>query len=118
VHLYIYLIYFHQAYLYDLCDDYFCTWFNKNDLIISLISYNLCKSELNNEHVNEEQEIIDSSSIMSSSDNILIELVAELYQRTKQSSILSYEALLLLRPLPLLPVHIGLLDRLMNKMVF
>ncbi|CAF4596584.1 unnamed protein product, partial [Rotaria sp. Silwood2] len=48
-----------------------------------------------------EQEIIDSSSIISSSDNILIELVAELYQRTKQSSTLSYEALLLLRPLPL-----------------
>ncbi|CAF4779192.1 unnamed protein product, partial [Rotaria sp. Silwood2] len=43
---------------------------------------------------------------MSSSDNILIELVAELYQRTKQSSTLSYEALLLLRPLPLLLVHI------------
>ncbi|CAF2597686.1 unnamed protein product [Rotaria sp. Silwood2] len=44
VHLYIYLIYFYQAYLYDLCDDYFCTWFNKNDLITSLISYYLCKS--------------------------------------------------------------------------
>ncbi|CAF4740034.1 unnamed protein product, partial [Rotaria sp. Silwood2] len=53
--------------------------------------------------------------MISSSDNILIELVAELYQRTKQSSALSYEALLLLRPLPLLFVHIGLLDRLMNK---
>ncbi|CAF3968088.1 unnamed protein product, partial [Rotaria sp. Silwood2] len=58
-------------------------------------------NSLNNEHVNEEQEIIDSSSIISSSDNILIEFVAELYQRTKQSSTLSYEALLLLRPLPL-----------------
>ncbi|CAF3410299.1 unnamed protein product, partial [Rotaria sp. Silwood2] len=58
------------------------------------------------------------SSIISSSDNILIELVAELYQRTKQSSTLSYEALLLLRSLPLLLVHIGLLDRLINKMVF
>ncbi|CAF2784231.1 unnamed protein product [Rotaria sp. Silwood2] len=55
---------------------------------------------------------------MSSSDNILIELVAELYQRTKQSSTLSYEALLLLRPLPLLLVHIGLLDGLMNKVTF
>ncbi|CAF4731216.1 unnamed protein product, partial [Rotaria sp. Silwood2] len=72
----------------------------------------------NNEHVNEEEEIIDSSSIISSSDNILIELVTELYQRTKQSSTLSYEALLLLRPLPLLLVHIGLLDRFMNKIVF
>ncbi|CAF4837407.1 unnamed protein product, partial [Rotaria sp. Silwood2] len=43
---------------------------------------------------------------MSSSDNILIEVVAELYQRTEKSSTLSYEALLLLRPLPLLLVHI------------
>ncbi|CAF4738839.1 unnamed protein product, partial [Rotaria sp. Silwood2] len=43
---------------------------------------------------------------MSSSDNILIELVAELYQRTKQSSTLSCEALLLLRSLSLLLVHI------------
>ncbi|CAF4685051.1 unnamed protein product, partial [Rotaria sp. Silwood2] len=72
---------------------------------------------LNNEHANEEQEMIDSSSIISSSDNILIELVGELYERTKQSSTLPYEALLLLRPLPLLLAHIGLSDRLMNKMV-
>ncbi|CAF3779088.1 unnamed protein product [Rotaria sp. Silwood1] len=43
-----------------------------------------------------EQTIIASSSIISSSDNILIELVEELYTRTKQSSILPYEALLLL----------------------
>ncbi|CAF3198018.1 unnamed protein product [Rotaria sp. Silwood2] len=135
VHLYIYLIYFHQSYLYDLCDDYFCTWFNKNDLIISLISYNLCKSDMLLGQTTKEynqlyiyliernyklikEEIIDSSSIISSSDNILIELVTELYQRTKQSSTLSYEALLLLRPLPLLLVHIGLLDRFMNKIVF
>ncbi|CAF2853501.1 unnamed protein product [Rotaria sp. Silwood2] len=118
VHLYIYLIYFHQSNLYDLCDDYFRTWFNKNDLIISLISYNLCKSSILLGQTTKEynqlyihliecnyklikQEIIDSSSIISSSDNILIEFVAELYQRTKQSSTLSYEALLLLRPLPL-----------------
>ncbi|CAF4805460.1 unnamed protein product, partial [Rotaria sp. Silwood2] len=46
---------------------------------------------------------------MPSSDNILIELVAELYQRTKKSSTLSYEALLLLRPLSLLLVHIACL---------
>ncbi|CAF5003129.1 unnamed protein product, partial [Rotaria sp. Silwood1] len=52
----------------------------------------------------------------SSSDNILIELVTELYERTKQSSTLPYEALLLLRPLPLLLAHIGLSDRLMKKM--
>ncbi|CAF1100951.1 unnamed protein product [Rotaria sp. Silwood1] len=36
-------------------------------------------NSLNNEHVNKEQTIIDSSSIISSSDNILIELVEELY---------------------------------------
>ncbi|CAF1557556.1 unnamed protein product [Rotaria sp. Silwood1] len=63
---------------------------------------------LNNEHVNKEQTIIDSSSIISSSDNILIELVEELYTRTKQSSTLPYEALLLLRPLSLLLAHISL----------
>ncbi|CAF1416708.1 unnamed protein product [Rotaria sp. Silwood1] len=61
--------------------------------------------------------MINSSSIISSSDNTLIALVAELYERTKQSSTLPYEALPLLRPLPLLPGHIGLSDRLMNKMV-
>ncbi|CAF5065914.1 unnamed protein product [Rotaria sp. Silwood1] len=50
--------------------------------------------------------MIDSSSIISLSDNILIALVAELYERTKQLSTLPYEALLLLRPLPLLFAHI------------
>ncbi|CAF1454079.1 unnamed protein product [Rotaria sp. Silwood1] len=54
-----------------------------------------------------EQTIIDSSSIISSSDNILTELVEELYARTKQSSTLPYEALLLLRPLSLLLAHIS-----------
>ncbi|CAF5052493.1 unnamed protein product, partial [Rotaria sp. Silwood1] len=54
-----------------------------------------------------EQTIIASSSIISSSDNILIELVEELYTRTKQSSTLPYEALLLLRPLSLLLAHIS-----------
>ncbi|CAF5155848.1 unnamed protein product, partial [Rotaria sp. Silwood1] len=53
-------------------------------------------NSLNNEHVNEEQEMIDSSS-----DNILIALIAELYER----------------PLSLLLSHISLSDRLMNKMV-
>ncbi|CAF3714652.1 unnamed protein product [Rotaria sp. Silwood1] len=38
VHLYIYLIYFHQSYLYDLCDE--------DDVMILLISYNLCKSSI------------------------------------------------------------------------
>ncbi|CAF1320799.1 unnamed protein product [Rotaria sp. Silwood1] len=44
----------------------------------------------------QKQTIIASSSIISSSDNILIELVEELYAHTKQSSTLAYEALLLL----------------------
>ncbi|CAF1330959.1 unnamed protein product [Rotaria sp. Silwood1] len=64
-------------------------------------------NSLNNEHVNKEQTIIDSLSIISSSDNILIEIVEELYERTKQSSTLLYEALLLLRPLSLLLAHIS-----------
>ncbi|CAF1386667.1 unnamed protein product [Rotaria sp. Silwood1] len=34
-------------------------------------------NSLNNEHVNEEQRMINSSSIISSSDNIIVELVAE-----------------------------------------
>ncbi|CAF1463232.1 unnamed protein product [Rotaria sp. Silwood1] len=54
----------------------------------------------------QKQTIIDSSSIISSSDNILIELVEELYEGTKQLSTLPYEALLLLRPLSLLLAHI------------
>ncbi|CAF1400436.1 unnamed protein product [Rotaria sp. Silwood1] len=58
-----------------------------------------------------EQTIIASSSIISSSDNILIELVEELYTRTKQSSTLAYEALLLLRPLSLLLAHISFFFR-------
>ncbi|CAF1265402.1 unnamed protein product [Rotaria sp. Silwood1] len=34
-------------------------------------------NSLNNKNVNEEQRMINSSSIISSSDNILVELVAE-----------------------------------------
>ena len=61
-------------------------------LMISLINYDLYKSDILfgqitkkynefyiNKHVNEEQEMIDSISVISSSDNILIELVRELY---------------------------------------
>ncbi|CAF1374949.1 unnamed protein product [Rotaria sp. Silwood1] len=59
----------------------------------------------------QKQTIIASSSIISSSDNILIELVEELYTRTKQSSTLPYEALLLLRPLSLLLAHISFFFR-------
>ncbi|CAF4562470.1 unnamed protein product, partial [Rotaria magnacalcarata] len=44
--------------------------------------------------------MIEGSSVISSSDNIVIELVGELYERTKQSSTLPHEAILLLRPLP------------------
>ncbi|CAF2597758.1 unnamed protein product [Rotaria sp. Silwood2] len=47
-----------------------------------------------------QHNMIDSSSIISSSDNILIELVAEFYERTKQLLKLQYELLLLLCPLP------------------
>ena len=60
--------------------------------MISLISYDLYKSDILlgqitkeynefyiNKHVNKKQEMIDSISIISSSDNILIELVGELY---------------------------------------
>ncbi|CAF1367642.1 unnamed protein product [Rotaria sp. Silwood1] len=59
----------------------------------------------------QKQTIIDSSSIILSSDNILIELVEELYPRTKQSSTLPYEALLLLRPLSLLLARISFFFR-------
>ncbi|CAF3872009.1 unnamed protein product [Rotaria sp. Silwood1] len=126
-----------SQHLSNLYDEYFCTWFDEDDLMISLISYNLCKSsillgqttkEYNELYLHliehnfkltkihaytsclfllEKQTIIDSSSIISSSDNILIELVEELYERTKQSSTLPYEALLLLRPLSLLLAHIS-----------
>ncbi|CAF1318201.1 unnamed protein product, partial [Rotaria sordida] len=100
------------------------SWLNIDHLVLILARiYTLLQrtnentNQSNNEHTNEEQEMVDGSSITSSSDNILIELVGELYERTKQSSTLPYEALLLLRPLPLLLAHIGLSDRLMNKMV-
>jgi huntingtin len=99
------------------------TWLNIDHLVLILARiYTSLQTKnenplLNNEHINDEQEMIDSSSIISSSDNILIELVGELYERTKQSYTLPYEAILLLRPLPLLLSHIGLSDRLMNKIV-
>ncbi|CAF1445230.1 unnamed protein product [Rotaria sp. Silwood1] len=98
--------------------------------MITLISYNLCKSsillgqttkeynELYLRLIERNYKLITkthayasclfmNSSIISSSDNILIELVEELYERTKQSSTLPYEALLLLRPLSLLLAHIS-----------
>jgi huntingtin len=100
------------------------TWLNIDNLVLILARiYTLLQGTsensnlLNNDNINEEQEMIDSSSIISSSDNILIELVGELYERTKQSHTLPHEAILLLRPLPSLLAHIGLSDRLMNKMV-
>ncbi|CAF1453062.1 unnamed protein product [Rotaria sp. Silwood1] len=34
--------------------NYFCTWFDEDDLIISLISYNLCKSSILLEHTTKE----------------------------------------------------------------
>ncbi|CAF4950689.1 unnamed protein product, partial [Rotaria sp. Silwood1] len=79
-----------EADLYSLSIDYLVLILARIYTLLQQSNENT--NSLNNEHVNEEQEIIDSSSIISSSDNILIELVAELYQRTKQSSTLSYEA--------------------------
>ena len=100
------------------------TWLNIDHLVLILARiYTLSPTTnensniSNNEHANEEQEMIDSTSITSSSDNIVMELVGELYERTKQSYTLPHEAILLLRPLPSLLAHIGLSDRLMNKMV-
>ncbi|CAF1327780.1 unnamed protein product [Rotaria sp. Silwood1] len=151
-----------SQHLSNLYDEYFCTWFDEDDLIISLISYNLCKSSILLEQRTKEynelylrliehnfkltkihaytlclfllendnltQKIISislekllivgqypkndiCSSIISSSDNILIELVEELYARTKQSTTLPYEALLLLRSLSLLLAHISFFFR-------
>ncbi|CAF1065315.1 unnamed protein product [Rotaria sp. Silwood1] len=80
-------------------------------LYINTTTKKKIQNSLNNEHINKEQTTIDSSSIISSSDNILIELVEELYARTKQSSTLAYEALLLLRPLSLLLAHISFFFR-------
>lgn len=100
------------------------SWLNVDHLVLilariytSLQRTNDNTNSSNNEHNNDEQEMIEGSSITSSSDNILIEFVGELYERTKQSSTLPYEAILLLRPLPSLLAHAGLSDRLMNKMV-
>ncbi|CAF0883289.1 unnamed protein product [Rotaria sp. Silwood1] len=44
----------HLSNLYDLCDEYFRTWFDKDDLMISLISYNLCKSGILFEQATKE----------------------------------------------------------------
>ncbi|CAM2712576.1 unnamed protein product [Rotaria socialis] len=100
------------------------SWLNIDHLVLILARiYTLSQrtndsaNASNNEHANEEQEMIEGSSVISSSDNIVMELVGELYERTKQSSTLPHEAILLLRPLPSLLAHIGLSDRLMNKMV-
>ncbi|CAF5009552.1 unnamed protein product, partial [Rotaria sp. Silwood1] len=82
-----------------------------NELYLRLIEHNFKLTKIHAYasclFLLEKQTIIDSSSIISSSDNILIELVEELYARTKQSSTLPYEALLLLRPLSLLLAHIS-----------
>ncbi|CAF4156881.1 unnamed protein product [Rotaria magnacalcarata] len=32
--------------LYDLCYKYFCTWFDEDDVMISLVSYGLCKPNI------------------------------------------------------------------------
>jgi hypothetical protein len=100
------------------------TWLNADHLVLILARiYTFLATSMENsgastnESAHEEQEMIDGSSISSSSDNIVIELVGELYERIKQPSTLPHEAILLLRPLPSLLAHIGLSDRLMNKVV-
>ncbi|CAF1427585.1 unnamed protein product [Rotaria sp. Silwood1] len=103
VQLYIYLIYF--ILLEHTTKEY-------NELYIHLIERNYKLITKTHAYASclfllEKQTIIDSSSIISSSDNILIELVEELYAHTKQSSTLPYEALLLLHPLSLLLAHIS-----------
>ena len=99
-------------------------WFDVDHLVLifarlyaSLKATNENPSVTNADQLNEEQEMTESSTILSSSDNIIIELVGEFYERIKQSYTLPYEAVLLLRPLPSLLAHYGLSDRLMNKMV-
>lgn len=100
------------------------TWLNLDHFILILAriytllpNSNETSTLMNNDNPTEEQEMVDGSSMMSSSDNIIMELVGELYERTKQSSTLPHEAILLLRPLPSLLAHMGLSDRLMNKIV-
>lgn len=99
-------------------------WFDSDHLALifarlytSLKATNENASAANAGQLNDEQEMTDSSTMNSSSDNIIIELVGEFYERIKQSHTLPYEAVLLLRPLPSLLAHHGLSDRLMNKMV-
>ena len=97
------------------------TGLNLNQLILVLARIYTYETNQNSnkEILTDEQEMRDTLSMNTSSslDNILIELVGELYERTKQTYILPYEALLLLRPLPSLLTHMGLSDRLMNKIV-
>jgi hypothetical protein len=100
------------------------TWFNIDHILLILARlYTSLKSNtemiasVNKDPSNEEQEMMENSLMSTSSDNILIELVGEFYERIKQSHTLPYEAIFLLRPLPSLMVHHGLSDRLMNKMV-
>ena len=99
-------------------------WFDIDHLVLifarlytSLKATNENASVANADQLNDEQEMTDSSAMLSSSDNLIIELVGEFYERIKQSYTLPYEAALLLRPLPSLLAHYGLSDRLMNKMV-
>ncbi|CAF4337213.1 unnamed protein product, partial [Rotaria sordida] len=100
--------------LYDLYDEYFRIL---NDVINKLgfikiwyVTWTKTTKEYSelfiNEHVNKEQEMIDRLSITSSSDSIVIKPVEELCEHIKQPS-----------TLPLLLAHIGLSDRLMNKMI-
>ncbi|CAF1395531.1 unnamed protein product [Rotaria sp. Silwood1] len=93
VQLYIYLIYF--TLLEQRTKEY-------NELYIHLI-------ERNYKLITKTHAY--ASCLFLLENNILIELVEELYARTKQSSTLAYEALLLLRPLSLLLAHISFFFR-------
>ena len=99
-------------------------WSNTDHLILifahvytALALSNENSPQTNVEQGNEEMEMLDGSSPMSSSDMILIELIGEFYERIKQSYTLPYEAIVLLRSLPKLFVHHGISERIMNKIV-
>ncbi|CAF2383135.1 unnamed protein product [Rotaria sp. Silwood2] len=75
--IYIYLIYFHQSNLYDLCDEYFRTWFDEDYLMISLISYNVCKSGTLLGQATTCSFLIESDEVDLNSYDILLSLIKD-----------------------------------------
>ncbi|CAF1398423.1 unnamed protein product [Rotaria sp. Silwood1] len=112
VHLYIYLIYF--ILLEHTTKEYNELYLRLIELNYKLITkthaYASCLFLLENDNLTQKIISISLEKLLIV-DNILIELVEELYTRTKQSSTLPYEALLLLRPLSLLLAHISFFFR-------